>query len=261
MEGIPMSMEGPRCRFAAAIRILFSAVIFLAAVSAAGAQELSKTDTGWSDQAEFSYVETSGNTDTTSFAGRNLLTYRHAPGTAGSWKIGGLHSEEGGRTTAERFETEFRFDWRYTKRIYGYVLAGWSKDRFAGIDHRYYAGSGAGYRLLDGPRHFLAAEAGFNLTREDYINGEGNDFLTGRAFTKYEYAITEKNRFSQSLEFLYDFSDPSHFRVNSETALVASLTDIFSLKAGYAVRYDNEPIPAGLEKTDTILSMTLVVNL
>jgi putative salt-induced outer membrane protein YdiY len=48
--------------------------------------------------------------------------------------------------------------------------------------------------------------------------------------------------------------------VNSETALVAALTDIFSLKAGYTVRYDNQPVPAGLKRTDTMTSVALVAN-
>ena len=253
--------NGARGVLAAGMRALISAVLLLAVVSAAGAQELSETEPGWSDQAEFSYVDTSGNTDTTTFAGRNLLTYRFATGTAWSWKVSGLHNDENDRTSAGNYATELRFDWHYTKKAYGYVLAGWYKDRFSGIDHRYYAGLGAGYRLLDGPKHFLAAEGGFNFTREDYINGQGSDFLTGRAFSKYEYAVTEKNKFSQSLEFLYDFTDASHFRVNSETALTAALTDVFSLKAAYTVRYDNEPIPEGLEKKDAVVSMALVVNL
>ncbi|MBE0603861.1 MAG: DUF481 domain-containing protein, partial [Deltaproteobacteria bacterium] len=86
------------------------------------------------------------------------------------------------------------------------------------------------------------------------------DFLTGRAFAKYEYAITKKNRFLQSLEFLYDFSDSAHYKLNSETALIASLTDIFSLKAGYTVRHDHKPVPAEIENTDTVMSVALVAN-
>ncbi len=232
----------------------------LLAASAAFAEE-PKNDNVWSDQAELSFVTTSGNTETTSLAGKNLLTYKFTPKAVGSWKIGGMYSEDQGATTAENYATELRFDYLYTERIYNYAMAGWNKDRFSGIDQRYYGGGGVGYKVLLGPKHFLLGEAGLNYTMEDYTDDTNSNFLTGRAFGKYEYAITKKNRFSQSLEYLYDFSDSAHYKVGSETAVVSSLTDILSLKAAYTVRYDHKPVPANLKSTDTMMTVALVVNL
>ena len=240
---------------------LLAAAVFLLAAPAAFGEESAKSDKPWSDQAELSFVTTSGNTKTTSLAGKNLLTYKFTPKAVGSWKIGGLYSKDHGATTAENYATELRFDYLYTEKFYNYALAGWNKDRFSGIDQRYYAGAGAGYKVLVGPKHFLLGEAGLNYTRECYTDNTSSGFLTGRAFGKYEYAFTKKNRFSQSLEFLYDFSDASHYKASSETAVVSSLTDILSLKAGYTVRYDHKPVPANLQRTDTILTVALVVNL
>jgi len=232
----------------------------LLAASAVFAEE-PKNDNVWSDQAELSFVSTSGNTKTTSMAGKNLLTYKFTPKAVGSWKIGGLYSKDDGATTAENYATELRFDYLYTERIYNFAMAGWNKDRFSGIDQRYYVGGGVGYKVLVGPKHFLLGEAGLNYTMEDYTDDTNSDFLTGRAFGKYDYAFSKKNRFSQSLEFLYDFSDSAHYKVGSETAVVASLTDILSLKAAYTVRYDHKPVPANLKSTDTMMTVALVVNL
>lgn len=240
--------------------ITLSTLLLLAVVLQAAAGEPPKEEKAWKDQAEFSYVDMTGNTETTSLAGKNLLAYRFTPRATVSWKVGALYSEDGGETTAESYSTELRLDWMRTARTYYYALGGWNKDRFAGIDRRYYAGGGAGRKFLDGPKHFLAGEAGLNYTREEYIDGSDSGFLTGRAFGKYEYAFTEKNRFLQSLEFLYDFSDSAHYRLNSETAVVSALTDVFSLKAGYNVRYDHRPVPADLEHTDTMMSVALVAN-
>ncbi len=86
------------------------------------------------------------------------------------------------------------------------------------------------------------------------------DYLGGRAFASYEYAFTEKNKFSQSVEYLYDFEDGDNYNVLSETGLISALSDYLSLKASYVVKYDNEPVPSTLKETDTILSVTLVVN-
>ena len=47
-----------------------------------------------------------------------------------------------------------------------------------------------------GPKHFLLAEAGLNYAHEDYVVGETESFAEGRVFGKYEFAFSEKNRFS-----------------------------------------------------------------
>jgi putative salt-induced outer membrane protein len=214
----------------------------------------------WSDQAEASYVQTAGNTKTTTLAAKNLLKYRFTGKTTGSWTASALYGKDKGTANAEGYATELRLDHLLTERVYAYGLAGWNKNRFAGLEQRYYGGAGVGVKFLAGPAHFLLGELGVNGTREEYTDGAHSTFPTGRAFAKYEYALSEKSRFSQSVEYLHDFEDSQHYRIDSETALSAALTDVFSLKAAYAVKYDHEPVPATLKQTDTLLSMALVAN-
>ena len=134
------------------------------------------------------------------------------------------------------------------------------KDKFAGFDSRYYVGPGAGYKFLMGPKHILVGEVGLRYVNEEYTNNTDADYLEGLAFAEYEYAFTNKNKFSQSLEFLYDFENSDNYRLNSETALLSSLSDYLSLKTSYVIKYDNEPVPSTLDDTDTILAIALVVN-
>ncbi len=77
---------------------------------------------------------------------------------------------------------------------------------------------------------------------------------------KYTYAFTEKNRFSQSVEYIHDFNDSKKYEVNTETALISALNSYLSMKAAYVVNYKNEPIPSTLKKTDTTTTVALVVN-
>lgn len=135
------------------------------------------------------------------------------------------------------------------------------QDKYAGIDSRYHAGPGVGCKFLAGPKHFLAGEMGLNYTGEQYTDNMDKDYVGGRAFGQYEYGLTEKSRFSQSVEFLYDLDDTENYNVNSETALISVLNRYLSLKASCLVKYDNQPVPKSLEKTDTILGIALVVNI
>jgi putative salt-induced outer membrane protein len=236
-------------------RLLLAVLIALAAAPAAARGE----DTRWRDEAELSFVDTAGNTDVTTLSAKNTLIVPLSERLAGTWRLGALYGRSQGVRNAESYFTELRGDYSFPEKLYSFVNAGWFKDGFAGIDARYYVGAGLGCRVLAGPTHFILGEAGVTGTREETTDGRDRTFPGGRLFGKYEYRFTERNRFSQSLEALFDFDEFDNWNLNSETALVSALNRFLSLKASYVVKYDNEPVP-GLGETDTVLAVTLVVN-
>ncbi len=46
----------------------------------------------------------------------------------------------------------------------------------------------------------------------------------------------------------------------SLTALTVAITEIFSIKTGYEIRYVNRPVPETLENTDIMFTVALVAN-
>lgn len=240
-------------------RWLYS-VLFCLAIggweSALGAEEKK-----WSDTAELSFVQTGGNTDVTSFAAKNLLRYRPSDAWAFGWKAAALYSRTDGDKSAERYETDLRADYSASQRLYYYGMAGWMQDTFAGLDGRYFAGPGVGYLILTGDRHRLATELGAQYAKERYTDGTQSDFLEGRAYGKYEFQFNEAATFSQALEYLHNFKHSEQYNLISTTGLQAQLSERLALKVTYEIRYDNRPTPADLKKTDTLLSVALVLNL
>lgn len=236
-------------------RLLLAVLILLAVAPAAAWGEYK----GLRDEAELSFIDTAGNTDVTTLSAKNTLTVPLSERLAGTWRLGALYGRSQGVRNAESYFTELRGDYSFSEPLYSFANAGWFKDSFAGIDARYYVGAGIGYKVLAGPTHVLLGEAGVTGTREETTDGRDRNFLGGRLFGKYEYRFTERNRFSQSLEVLFDFDELDNWNLNSETALVSSLNGFLSLKASYVVKYDNEPVP-GLKETDTVLAIALVVN-
>lgn len=99
-----------------------------------------------------------------------------------------------------------------------------------------------GNRFFTGPKHHLLGEAGLAYTTEEYIDNTDHDFPGGRLFGKYGYWFDEKNKFTQSLEWLPDFGQFDNWNLISETALISALNNWLSLKASYVVKYDNEPL-------------------
>lgn len=213
----------------------------------------------WNDEAELSFVDTGGNTEVTTLAAKNLLKVPIAEKITGSWKLHALYGKSDGVKNAESYSTELRVDYAQTDRLFYFVSAGWLQDKFSGIENRYVYGVGSGYKILDGPKHFLVGEIGLTYTTEDYTDDSSADYLGGRLFGQYDYKFNEANKFVQSIEFLPEFDDTKNWLLNSETALIAAMSSHFSMKTGLTLKYDNQPTP-GLDKTDRIVSVALVAN-
>jgi len=214
----------------------------------------------WGDEAELSYVETSGNSEVKTLSAKNLLRVKLTDAWSGSWKLAALRGETDGALTAERYLTELRVDYAISERVYALLTTGWLKDEFAGIESNISAGPGVGYRFLTGPRHLLVSEIGALYVREQYTDGSDNERVDGRLFGSYTFAFGDKNKFVQTLEYLHDFDESEKYRINSETALVTALNSYFSIKVSYSIRHNNLPVPATLEKTDTTLAAALLVT-
>ena len=245
-------------------KLIMLSLIMISAVqiSEAAEEAKSKEEKRFSNETSFALVNTTGNSDTLTVAGKNEMKYKFTDKWTGSWVVGGLYNKSDGDKTAERYFTDLRADYAITDRWYAYGLGTWLRDKFSGFDNRYGIGPGVGYKFLLGPKHFLLGETGLNYAYEDYSdpNEDNQQFLEGRLFGRYEWAFTEKIKFSQGLEYLQSFKTGSAYKLNSETALTTELTDILALKISYRVLYNNDPRPSDLDKTDTILATSLVVS-
>ena len=214
----------------------------------------------WTDQAELSFIDTGGNTETTSLSVKNTLKGPLSGKLALTWSLSGLLSETDGVTTAEQYFTEIRLDYSISERFYGFGLGNWKQDKPAGLDSRTSLGLGAGYKILTGPVHELSGEAGVNQVSEEFTDSTDDDYTSGRLFGGYAWNLSESSKLTQTLEYLTDMDDSNNNQTNTETAYTSTLSDLLSLKTSYNMQYDNDP-PAGFKKTDTKLGVTLVFNL
>jgi len=233
-------------------------VLLLVVITSVGYAEEGE-ERRWEDEAELSYVDTSGNSEVTTLSAKNKLTYQFSDKTSGRWKFQALNGESDGQRDAESYFTELRGNYAPTERYYNYLSANWLKDRFADIDYRYTFGAGSGYKFLQGPGHFLLGEAGLTYTIEKLINDSDTEYLGGRLYSEYEYQISDDTKFSQSVEALLDFEDTQNYMLNSETALITAINSVFSFKTSYVIKYDNAP-SENSDDTDTVLAASLVAN-
>jgi putative salt-induced outer membrane protein len=213
----------------------------------------------WEDKAEVSVVSTNGNSKATTTSVKNFFAYRWSDVTGLEIDAAGLGSRSGSGVTAENYKASEKVTWKLVGRNYLFERFGWDKDRFAGIRDRYDSSVGVGRLVIDGPKDKLNAELGGGFISEKRTDDTSRDFGSGRAFTKYEHALSASSSFMQSAEYIHNFEQAKAYRLNTETALIAALNTRLSLKSAFEWKRNGQP-PPGAVKDDTIVSMALVVN-
>jgi putative salt-induced outer membrane protein len=232
--------------------------IFGAALLAVTATGWAQDAKNWKDSAELSYVQTSGNSKTSTVAAKNLYNKDWGK-TALELTAGGLGTKSRNTVTAEQYNAAEKVSFKLTGKNYAFEKLGWNKDRFAGFKDRWDLGLGVGRHLLNTPDDNLFAEAGGGYIWEDRLLSKNQSFGTYRGYAKYIRTLSASANASQDLEYLGNLKDTKGYRMNAETALVTSISTHFSLKASYLWKYVNAP-SAGFKKTDTMTSVAIIVN-
>lgn len=235
-------------------------LVGLGAMTTNALAELELRDKNWADEAELSFVDTSGNSKVRTLSAKNAMKYRVTESVTLTWKLDALHGEDGGTTTAERYSSDIRGGYAVTSEAFVFGNAGWRQDKFAGLDRETLLGLGYGYKLWTGPLHFLTLEGGAQQVQDNYTDDSSTDHTDARLFGEYGLAFAKQNRFKQTVELLYDFGNSEQYRANLETSLTSTLNERFSTKISYLVRYNHVPVPAALDTTDATFSVALVAN-
>ena len=214
----------------------------------------------WKDSGEFSVVSTNGNSKSTTMSTKNTFNYDWSK--AGLELVaGGLGSQSRGQTTAEQYNASEKVSVPLTanKRNYVFEKFGWDSNRFAGYRHRYDASGGYGREIFQISSSTLISELGAGYINEERISSPRNDFASGRAYAKYTQILSATAHFSQDAEYLHNFDDYKNYRLNMESAIVASISTHMALKASFKWNRVGKP-PVGFGKDDTTTSVALVVN-
>lgn len=212
----------------------------------------------WSGKAESSFISTSGNTSTQTFGLGAEGAYRPAPWTIEA-KLAFVRSEADGVENAKSLAFSLKGARNLTPRLDLYVLGGYLKNTFSGIDSRYAGEVGVGYMVVPPAPHALKVEAGLGYTKETRLLGEDRSFATARGALLYKWTISKTTELSEEASFTESLKDSGDWRFANVSSVSASITSVFALKISHQLNYLNQPVP-GFRKTDTITSAALVAK-
>jgi putative salt-induced outer membrane protein YdiY len=233
---------------------IFLAALFTAAPLFAEDAPVKK----WTETAQVTFLNANGNTKSSTLGATEAFKY---DGSKAMLELNGsaLGSSQKGAVTAEQYDAAEKVSRKLSDRNYVFERVAWDKNRFAGVANRIDASLGLGRELVKNDADLLAAELGGGYVNEQRVKALRDGHGSGRAYAKYTRTLSATATFSQDAEYLHDFSDATAYRLNTETALTASLTTHASLKVTFDWKKVNVP-PPGFAKNDTLTAVALIFN-
>lgn len=269
--------------------------VMLLALSATAALSAEGEDAGWTDVAEFSFVATDGNSESTSLGFNNTLA-REWDKSAVTFRAGGIRVDSAGprfavdgvvqdglsETTAENYYANGRYDRNISDRLFWFGGLGWDRNEFAGIMNRYVAEGGVGNIWFDTDKMKFKTSYGVTYTdQEDVVFNPLVDetFLGARFAWDYLNQIAENTTFTNVFIVDDNLDQTSDWRADMNNGLAVAMSERLALKLGLRLLYDNEPsfedvsnlssgvppvvlppVRTELDELDTILTVSLVVD-
>jgi putative salt-induced outer membrane protein YdiY len=245
--------------FLCRLTLFFILIILIFTYPALGEDQVKKR---WANQTELTLIQTKGNSEVETFQFKNKLTNNYTETFQSELKLDSFYSSDEEATTAERYSAEGRMNYKLGSKFSAALNLGWKRDVFKGVYNRYSVGPILTYRFIDGPNHFFKTEANLDYVFEEYTQETEDDFLSTGLLAAYEWVLSDKVKFAQSVKAVRDFKRKESYQIESITALITKLNTYFSIKTGYQINHDTDPVSKDeeLEKTDTILTVALVAD-
>jgi putative salt-induced outer membrane protein YdiY len=107
--------------------------------------------------------------------------------------------------------------------------------------------------------HRVQATLGAGSTHEERVNFDDQSAPVATAGLQYRFAVTPATTITEDAQATGSLTRGANWRLESTLALTTVLRQPFSLRASYASRFVNNPVP-GFQRLDAILSLGLVAR-
>lgn len=205
-------------------------------------------------EGELGFTSTSGNSESQSLNARIGLGKEH-----GKWKHNAklelLKSSDSGVDSADSVVFTEKTEYRFAEKTFSFGRVRHEEDKFSGFDHQSVISLGLGH-VFFANGHTFEASGGVGYKDIENDLGEETQETVFDGEVKYIYKISETSKFNQNL--LVE-SGESNTYSKSETFLKLVIVGNLGAKIGYEVKH-NSDVSVGVEKTDTITTVTLVYS-
>lgn len=245
-----------------AYQSLLSLLLFLFFITIGFADEPHCPTKSFRNETEFNISLTGGNS--------RVNTYSFRQKNKNCWKTHTLEVEaryyqlatnKKDVNQAKNWLVGVRFEEDIYDKIYGYIGQLIESNIFSGYLQRYSTDLGGQYSFYNQDDYTWYVQTGYRYTIENQTSGTSHAIHFLRFFTELEKDLNELWTGKINAEFLPNISQANDFRANFEFNLMAKISQIFSFKIGYQIKYMNQPLPGAIYRSETITTTGLVINI
>ncbi len=284
-------------------RSIFASVVlssfFIAVPARSQEPPPSEKKLGWQDKAELALVLTAGNSETSTFGFRNLLSHiwtdaelkievaglRTETATVTATPVGTsiddfvLQEDSTSELTAENYLARAKYDRTLRPRLFAYATGGWDRNVFAGIENRYNGAGGIGNIWRDREDFRFRTDYGISVTHQIPTAGAEATFAGLRLSLDLMRKLSASTTLSHLTIADENLDETDDFRLDSLTALAVAINKNLALQASVKFLFDNLPsftkadlispttglpvgvlVPVQADKLDTLVNVALVLN-
>ncbi|MBL7543002.1 MAG: DUF481 domain-containing protein [Bdellovibrionaceae bacterium] len=214
----------------------------------------------WANESEASVVQVGGNKTSESYSAKQKTTYK---AEANLTTILGryLQTRSSGTETAKQWEAAARYERELTSDWAAFIQQKAESDTYAGYLQRDISDVGIKYYFIKNPADTFFGEVGLGQTKTiSSPTYEVSSYNSGRVYLEYGTQINESVSAKFWAEYSPNFKDSEAYLLNYEPSMSVMMSQIFSIKLSYLVKYQNRPPVGTAEKEDTAFTTALVAK-
>lgn len=202
----------------------------------------------WDGSITIGAAMQSGNTDRAS-ASVSAQAVRKTDKDRFSLRFRHNYAEEDDELTTRNTFGALKYDYFFTRAMYGYLGVELLNDKFKDLNLRVVVGPGVGYQIWDDEIKTLLVEAGLAYFSEDLDKGDDDSWITARLAGDFSYKLLDTIIFTDNLVVYPNLEDSGEYQLRNEAAIISALSENWALRLSNIVEYDSDP-PQDIKKTD-----------
>lgn len=223
--------------------------------------QVDHAEEGWSGEVTLNYAQSSGNSNSTNFAGKSKAV-REGTEWRNILKLEGANetseNDEGEEArTAENYFSSAQADYKLTEDAFLFGLLEYTNDRFSGYEYEAAASLGFGYQFIKTNQHDLKADIGpgYRYSKLEDTGDVEEDAIV-RVGAQYVWTISEGAIFDEN--FSSEIGEDK-ITTKSLTRLKVRINGALWGSVSYEIRHTNE-VPPGIKNSDrkTLLGLNYV---
>jgi len=164
------------------------------------------------------------------------------------------YADESRVLTDRQTQARAKYDYFFSKKMYGLAQASVEDSYSANLDLRLTAGVGVGYQFEETETWKLSGEAGLSYVDSNYVGtADDTDYIAARAAYNWDWKPNKKYNASQTAEIFPSLESADDVNARVDTKGRVNLTDTMFAQLQWLYQWDNTPATGKVRSDNMVM--------